>query len=113
MDSEASVRFYRFDDFVVDAGRRLLLRGDRPVALNPKAFDLLLTLIENRERVLTKDDLLERVWPNQSVEEGNLPVHVSAVRKALGERRGENRCVVTMPGRGYRFVAEVAVVDGS
>jgi Tol biopolymer transport system component/DNA-binding winged helix-turn-helix (wHTH) protein len=110
MGSEPKTRFYRFDDFIVDAGRCLLLRGDRPVPLNPKAFDLLLTLIESRGQVLTKDELLDRVWPNQSVEEGNLPVHVSAVRKALGERRGENRYVVTLPGRGYRFVADVADV---
>jgi Tol biopolymer transport system component/DNA-binding winged helix-turn-helix (wHTH) protein len=112
MDSEARTRFYRFDDFVVDAARCLLLRGGQPVPLNPKAFDLLLALIENRGQPLTKDELLERVWPNQSVEEGNLPVHVSAVRKALGERRGENRYVVTLPGRGYRFVAEVVEVTG-
>ena len=98
-------RLYRFDGFTVDAGRRLLLRADELVPINPKAFELLLALIENRGRVLTKDELLEQLWPNQSVEEGNLTVHMSALRKALGERRGENRFVVTVPGRGYEFVA--------
>ena len=102
---EQQARLYRFDGFTVDAGRRLLLRDGRAVPINPRAFELLVVLIEQRGRVITKDELLEQVWPNQSVEEGNLTVHVSAVRKALGERRGENRYVVTVPGRGYEFVA--------
>src|SRR5438046_7318671 len=107
MRSEGKTRYYTFDDFVVDTVRRLLLRDGQPIALPPKAFDLLVALIDAAGEATTKDELLERVWPNQSVEEGNLTVHISALRKALGERRGENRYIVTVPGHGYQFVADV------
>jgi len=82
MDPEERGQLYRFGAFTVDAARRLLLRDDRPVPLNPKAFELLVVLVQNRGQLMTKDELLERVWPNQFVEEGNLAVHMSAVRKA-------------------------------
>lgn len=107
-----SHRIYRFDDFELDALKRQLLRRGQPVTLQPKAFDLLLTLVENGRRLLTKDDLLNLVWPDQIVEESNLTVHMSALRKALGEHRGEHRFVVTEPGRGYRFVADVHEQEG-
>ncbi len=103
-----SHRIYRFDDFELDAFKRQLLRRGQPVTLQPKAFDLLLTLVDSGGRLLTKDDLLNLLWPDQIVEESNLTVHMSALRKALGEHRGEHRFVVTEPGRGYRFVANVA-----
>jgi len=96
-----------FDRFVVDASRRQLTRDRTVVPLNSKTFDLLLALLERRGELITKDELFERVWPNQSVEEGNLTVHVSGLRKALGERPGEHRFIVTVPGRGYSFVATV------
>src|SRR5688500_11274948 len=103
-----SHRIYRFDDFELDALKRQLLHRGQPVTLQPKAFDLLLALVENSGRLLTKDDLLNLVWPDQIVEESNLTVHMSALRKALGENKGEHRFVVTEPGRGYRFIADVA-----
>jgi eukaryotic-like serine/threonine-protein kinase len=102
---------YRFDEFELDPLKRLLLCRGQPVTLQPKALDLLLVLVENHGRLLKKDDLLRLVWPDQIVEESNLTVHISALRKALGEHRGEHRFVVTETGRGYRFVAEVTVVD--
>src|SRR5687767_2855531 len=105
-----SPRIYRFNDFELDALKRQLLRRGQPVTLQPKAFDLLLVLVENGGRLLTKDDLLNRVWPDQIVEESNLTVHMSALRKALGEQRDQRRFVVTEPGRGYRFVADVSEV---
>jgi len=105
-----SHRFYRFDDFEIDALKRQLIRQGQPVTLQPKAFDLLLALVENGGRLLTKDDLLNLVWPDQIVEESNLTVHMSALRKALGEQRDQRRFIVTEPGRGYRFVADVAEV---
>ncbi len=77
--------------------RRLLVDG-RAQALGARAFDLLLLLVEQRERVVTKRELLERVWPDLVVEESNLPVHVSALRKLLGPA-----AIATIPGRGYRF----------
>src|SRR5215471_19508517 len=104
MLSRESAHSYEFDDFTVDLARRRLLRDNRPVHLKPKAFDLLVALVESRGRVVTKEELLERVWPNQFVEEGNLTVHMSAVRKALGDRKGEARFVETIPGRGYSFL---------
>lgn len=108
-----SPRFYRFDDFEIDALKRQLLRRGQPVTLQPKAFDLLLALVENGGRLLTKDDLLNLVWPDQIVEESNLTVHMSALRKALGEQRDQRRFVLTEPGRGYRFVADVSEVGSS
>ena len=81
------------------------------MTLQPKALDLLVALVESGGNVLTKDELLNLVWPGQVVEESNLTVHMSALRKALGERKGEHRFVVTQPGRGYRFVAGVDEVQ--
>ena len=95
---------YKFGDFEVDRLRRVLKRNGEPIALNPKAFDLLLELIDSRGQVVTKDVLIERVWPGQFVEENNLTVQVSALRKALGEKKGENRFIVTVSGNGYKFV---------
>ena len=107
MTASVGARFYRFGPFVVDAERRLLFREGSVVPLTSKTFDILLALLDGRDGLITKRDLLARVWPNQFVEEGNLTVHISALRKALGERRGEHLYVVTVPGHGYRFVANV------
>ena len=98
---------FRFLDFELDGVRRVLSRSGRPVALNPKALDLLLVLIESRGEVMSKDVLLERVWPGQFVEEGNLTVHISTLRKAFGEGANDHRFIVTVPGRGYSFVANL------
>ncbi len=96
-----------FGEFELDPLHRRLLKRGRPVALKPKAFDLLLTLIESRGEVVSKNALLDRVWENQFVEENNLTVHVAALRKALGETKNDNRYIVTVPGSGYKFVAEL------
>lgn len=101
----------RFDAFELDTLRRQLRRDGLVVTLQPKAFDLLVALVESGGRLLTKDDLLTLVWPGQFVEESNLTVHISTLRKALGERKGEHRFVVTEPGRGYRFVARVVAPE--
>jgi DNA-binding winged helix-turn-helix (wHTH) protein/Tol biopolymer transport system component len=95
-----------FGEFRIDPDRRLLLRSGEVVPLKGKAFDLLITLVENRGRVLSKDELLDKLWENQFVEENNLTVHVAALRKALGEKKNEHRYIVTVPGKGYRFVGE-------
>lgn len=102
-----SIKRFSFGEFEIDVSRRVLVREDLPVALNSKAFDLLLALVENHGEVMSKDELLERVWEGQFVEEGNLTVHISNLRKLLGEGKKENRYIVTIPGRGYRFVAPV------
>src|SRR5436190_2831951 len=98
---------YHFDEFELDAQRRLLFRQGQPITLRPKAFELLLILVASGGRLLTKNDLLKLLWPDQIVEESNLTVHMATLRKALGERKGEHRFVLTEPGRGYRFIANV------
>src|SRR5678815_3083811 len=108
--SEPLPAFYEFGPFSVDAGKRLLLRNGEPVALAPKVLETLLVLIENRERVLSKDELLKRVWGDTIVEEGGLTRNISVLRKALGEKPEDHQYIVTVPARGYRFVAEVREV---
>ncbi len=100
-------KIYRFDEFQVDARKRVLLRDGKPVALNSKAFELLLALVMSGGRELSKDQLMQLVWHDQIVEENNLAVHIYNLRKILGERKDEHRYIVTIPGLGYRFVANV------
>jgi DNA-binding winged helix-turn-helix (wHTH) protein/Tfp pilus assembly protein PilF len=104
--------YYEFDNFRLDLNRRLLLRDGEPVRLKSKAFEMLLVLIERRGQVLEKDELMQAVWPGTIVEENNLTVNMSALRKALGETPAEHRYVVTIPGRGYRFAGIVREVRG-
>jgi len=103
----SSKHFYEFGAFQADINRRLLLREGQIVSLTPKAFDTLMVLIENRGDVLEKDQLMEKVWPDTIVEENNLSQNISALRRALGENKSEHQFIVTVPGKGYRFVAEV------
>jgi DNA-binding winged helix-turn-helix (wHTH) protein len=102
-----STKLFRFSEFELDVSKRLLLRNGEPIWLNPKTLDLLVVLIESRGEVLTKDTLLEKVWPDQIIEEGNLKVHVSALRKAFHQIGNDHRFIVTVPGRGYSFVADL------
>jgi DNA-binding winged helix-turn-helix (wHTH) protein len=97
--SERLPRFYAFGRFVADTRRRRLLRDGEAVQLTPKAFDVLLVLVESRGRVVEKDELMRRVWPDQFVEEANLSVNMSALRRALGESKSENQYVATVPRR--------------
>ena len=99
--------FYEFGTFRVDPGKRLLLREGQPVPLTAKAFDTLLALVENRGRVLEKDELMRLVWPDTIVEESNLSQNVFTLRKVLGEQPHEHLYIATVPRRGYQFVAEV------
>jgi DNA-binding winged helix-turn-helix (wHTH) protein/TolB-like protein/Flp pilus assembly protein TadD len=101
---------YQFGPFLIDTDKRQLLRDGEPVSLSPKAFDTLLVLINHPGEVLEKDRLMELIWPDSQVEEANLALHISALRKALGESPTERRYIMTVPGRGYRFRAEVAEV---
>lgn len=99
--------FYEFGHFRLKIAERLLLREQEPVPLTPKAFDILLILLESGGRLVEKDDLMKRVWPNTFVEEGNLTQNVSLLRKALGESASGAQFIETVPRRGYRFVAPV------
>ena len=105
-----SRRSYEFGPYRLQVDRRLLLRDGVLVALAPKALETLLALIEHRGRVLTKDELLQCVWGDTVVEEGGLARNISVLRKALGETPDDHQYIVTVPGRGYRFVAEVVEV---
>ena len=100
-------RVYSFGAFRVDAHERLLFNGDREIPLTPKVFDTLLALIENSSHVLTKKELMQKVWPDSFVEENNLAQNISLLRKALGEK-----VIQTIPKRGYRFVADVSIDEG-
>lgn len=96
-----------FNEFELDTAHRILLREGKPVAIYAKAFDLLKFLTQNSGRILTKDEILDVVWEGQFVEEANLSVQISALRKALGETTSEPRFLVTVPGKGYKFIADV------
>jgi DNA-binding winged helix-turn-helix (wHTH) protein/tetratricopeptide (TPR) repeat protein len=95
---------WQLAEFLVDPVRRVLLRDGEPVAVTPKAFSILLALIEKPGQVVTKQELIQKIWPDTFVTEANLTQNVSSLRKALGERandRNDRRFIVTVPGRGY------------
>jgi len=98
---------YAFGAFLVDPVRRLLWRDGVVVPLSGKTFDLLLALLAHRDRVVDKDALLSLVWPDAVVQENNLVRHISSLRRALGQRLDQHDPIVTVSGRGYRFVAAV------
>ena len=98
---------YEFGKFRFDPASHLLLSEDGAIALTPKAFDVLLVLVENGMRLTTKEELMTKVWPDSFVEEANLTVTVSALRKALGETTDGKRYIETVPKKGYRFVAAI------
>ncbi|HEY9503570.1 MAG TPA: transcriptional regulator, partial [Pyrinomonadaceae bacterium] len=100
---------YRFDRFRIDSVKRLLFEDDEIVSLTPKAFDTLLALVEGLGDVLSKEELMQSVWPNQFLEENNLAQNIHAIRRALGEGSGKAKYVETIPKRGYRFVGQIEV----
>lgn len=105
--------FFEFDSFRLDAIKRLMWRDGTPAPLTPKAFDLLLALVQRHGAVVEKDELMRLLWPNLVVEENNLTVIISSLRKALGESKEEHKYIVTIPKRGYCFVAQVNEVWGA
>ena len=98
---------YAFGPFVVDPVKRTLWREDLLVPITSKTFDVLVVLLEQRDHVVSKDELLNRVWPNTAVNENNLARQISSLRRALGQRPDQHDFIVTIPGQGYRFVATV------
>ncbi len=101
---------FQFGEFQIDARARTLRREEEIVALNFRAFDVLLYLVQNSGKVLTRNELLENVWQDAHVDENNLAQSISALRRALEEKPGNNSYIVTLPGKGYQFVAPVRVV---
>lgn len=105
-----TTRLYKFGRFELDPAQRLLLRQGRIVQLTPKAVDLLLALVVSGGRVVSKEDLLQRLWPDSFVEEANLSHHIYKLREALGDGGSGELYIETLPRRGYRFVAAVAEI---
>ncbi len=103
---------YEFGDFRLDPAEHRLLRGDVPIPLAPKAFELLLALISNHGHLVTRETLMQTVWSDSFVEETNLTVNISLLRKALGNMPGGQPWIGTVPKRGYRFDGAVAVHPG-
>src|ERR1700681_1695320 len=100
-------RAISFGSFRLLPSQRLRLAGRQPMRLGSRAFDILAVLAENAGRVVPKEELIARVWPKVFVEESNLKIQVSALRRAVGDGQGGNRYIVTVPGRGYKFVVPV------
>ncbi|MGH9676516.1 MAG: winged helix-turn-helix domain-containing tetratricopeptide repeat protein, partial [Candidatus Acidiferrum sp.] len=96
---------YQFGEVRIETVKRLLLRNGEAVPLTPKVFDTLLHLVMHRDKVVEKNELMQAIWPDTVVEENNLNQNISILRRVLGESRGENRFIVTVPGKGYRFIA--------
>ena len=101
-----------FGPFILSIGQHALFKDDKPVHLGSRAFEILVALVERTGELVTKEELLARIWPNVFVGEANLRVHIAALRKALGDGQGGNRFINTTPGRGYRFVAKVTPMEG-
>lgn len=103
-----SRHFYRFGSFRLDVGERQLFQDDAPIALSPKAFDLLAMLVQNSGHLVEKDELLRAVWADSFVEEGNISRNIHILRKVLGDGENGTKFIETVATKGYRFVAKVA-----
>jgi predicted ATPase/DNA-binding winged helix-turn-helix (wHTH) protein len=106
-------RVFWFGPFYLRPSAHLLLEGETPIHIGARALDLLIVLVENADRVVTKDELFARVWPRLVVYEGNLKTQVALLRKALRDGQGGARYLLTVPGRGYRFVAPLSTTGTS
>lgn len=109
--SEDQSQLYEFGPFQLDTAERQLLRQGQPVPLTPKAFETLLVLVKRGGHLVGKEELMQALWPDSFVEEANLTNNIWTLRNALGESRESHQYIETVPKRGYRFVAEVHVVD--
>src|SRR5262245_1587863 len=108
--SSLTNHLYRFADFTIDSSQRVLLRAGKPVALTPKAFDTLLVLVESVGRIVEKEELKKKLWPDTFVAEANIAFNIQQLRKALGDDARNPRYIETVARRGYRFMAEVETI---
>jgi Tol biopolymer transport system component/DNA-binding winged helix-turn-helix (wHTH) protein len=111
--NEDSTHLYEFGQFRLDTSERLLLRDGRPVPLTPKAFEMLVVLVLKSGRLVEKDELIKKLWPDSFVEESNLTHNIWTLRKALGEAQNGERYIETVPKCGYRFTADVRELNGA
>ena len=102
--------FYRFGEFTVDPDQKVLLRHGKPLLLAPKVLETLLTLVQNGGRIIEKEELMKRLWPDTFVEESNLTYCIVQLRKTLGDEARHPRYIETIPKRGYRFIVDVEEV---
>jgi TolB-like protein/DNA-binding winged helix-turn-helix (wHTH) protein len=112
-ESSLADGYLRFGQFALDSRKRTVSRAESPVFLTPKAFDVLLFLVQNPNRLVTKEELLQAVWGDTFVEEGNLTQYISHLRKALGDNSGDSRLIVTIARKGYQFTARVTVAEAA
>jgi DNA-binding winged helix-turn-helix (wHTH) protein len=104
---------YEFGEFHLDRDERVLRRGTATVPLTPKATEILLALIDDRGHIVEKADLMQQVWADTAVEEGNLSQNIYTLRRVLSDTDGKCRFIETVPRRGYRFVGSVRIVQAS
>jgi DNA-binding winged helix-turn-helix (wHTH) protein/tetratricopeptide (TPR) repeat protein len=109
MEKDVRSKVYVFHGFRLEEAQLRLLYQDQPIPLKPKILDLLLFLIRKRGQLVSKEELMKGIWPDAIVEENNITVSMSILRKSLGEERGTRQFIETVPRRGYRFVADVTV----
>src|SRR6185436_8612791 len=105
--SSLSGHIHRFSDFTIDIEQKVLLRGGKAIPMAPKVFETLLALVENHGRVVLKEELMKRLWPDTFVEEANLTFNIQQLRKALGDNARSPIYIQTIARRGYRFIAAV------
>src|SRR5437764_15402005 len=108
--SQQTKQLYEFGHFTLDMEEGRLLRNGQPVPLKPKVLETLLALVESSGHVIEKKELMQRLWPDSFVEEANLAVNISQLRKALGDDDNVEQFIETAPKRGYRFAAQVTKV---
>jgi DNA-binding winged helix-turn-helix (wHTH) protein len=108
-DNQTASAEISFGPFRLLPKQFLLLEGDKPVSLGSRALELLIALLDRPGELVTKEELIEAVWPNVFVEPANLTVHICALRRALRDGRDGNRFIINIPGRGYRFVGSTRV----
>src|ERR1700680_941307 len=100
---------FQFDDVRVDARTAQVFKAGKPAPVEPKAFHVLVYLLQNRGRLIEKDELLSAIWPDTFVTENALTREIALLRKALGDTRADGKYIETVPTRGYRFIAGVSV----
>src|SRR5262245_57427564 len=105
--SPLSGHIHRFSDFTIDIEQKVLLRGGKAIPMAPKVFETLLALVENHGRIVLKEELMKRLWPDTFVEESNLTFNIQQLRKSLGDNAREPLYIETIPRRAYRFIPEL------